>query len=260
MQKDKDVLEAKFITIEKPERIVLEYSITGKGEPILFLHGGGTDHYHYTEFLLGLGENYKVYAFTMPGFARSSGIKDFTLENLLEVTYEFVKALELNKFIIMGQSFGAGMALAFAGKYPQMIKKVFAFTPLASSINKNFLKLRTDIKQSSAERREKIGKVREEKKNFSWSDLFVVNFRETFITLKLVRLVNNFHLDNYLANIKSPVYAYIGKRDIVVDPDQQKRDMKKIEKVKVKLFPEDGHYLLFSQMGAILKDINETIK
>jgi pimeloyl-ACP methyl ester carboxylesterase len=66
----------------------LNYWMYGKGQPVIFLHGGVTSSSTYIPFLKKLGAFYKVYALDMPGYGASD-----TIPNRLHNTDLFAEAL-----------------------------------------------------------------------------------------------------------------------------------------------------------------------
>src|SRR5260221_4947971 len=113
-----------ILQIEKPHKLKLHYSIQGKGIPLLFLNGASASHTHYQDLLDELAKFFKVYAFTLPGFGKSTRLKKLSVENYLEVVNQFVDQMNLKDFVLVGHSFGGGLALAYSFKYQDKIKSV----------------------------------------------------------------------------------------------------------------------------------------
>lgn len=88
-----------------------------KGTPIVFLHGGGTDHalLSWRDTLPALiAEGYRVYAPDHPGYGQSPLPKwPATLEHLGLYLKEFITALEVHHAALCGVSMGGALALGY---------------------------------------------------------------------------------------------------------------------------------------------------
>lgn len=103
--------------------------------PLLLIHGFGVGIGGWILNLdeLSLGSQRKVYAFDIPGFARSSR-PTFDLDG--DVEAQFVDAIEkwretqgINKFIILGHSFGGYLSAGYALKYPERVSHLIMADP-----------------------------------------------------------------------------------------------------------------------------------
>ncbi|HUK49784.1 MAG TPA: proline iminopeptidase-family hydrolase [Terriglobales bacterium] len=115
----------------------LFYRTFGTGDNILLcLHGGpGATH----QYLLSLGklgdDKVKVVLFDQLGVGRSEKPKDLsllTIEQGAEDVEGFRKAMNLGKVYLFGSSYGGALALQYALKYQQNIKKMIIAGGLAS--------------------------------------------------------------------------------------------------------------------------------
>ncbi len=110
--------------------IDFHYQVFGLGEPIIFLHGIGNDLYQP-----------KIHQMHLPGHlimpdlrahGKSGHNNDPMSYGLLaEDLYLFVKYLGLKNFILGGIDIGAGVALNFTLKHPEMVKKLILVRPSA---------------------------------------------------------------------------------------------------------------------------------
>jgi 3-oxoadipate enol-lactonase len=249
-------MEAKFVEIKKPHKITLEYSVLGRGNPFVFLHGGGVNHYEYSRFLEGVGKYYQVYTFTYPGFLGSTKMKNLNIENYLIVVKEFVDHFKLQNFIIAGQSFGGGLTLAFAAKHPELVKMAVAVTPLMSPINKNVIKTQLDINKSSKDSKQKIPIEHQLKDKRSMVDL-LLKPKNTLELIRIQRVANKFDIRDQIKTLKMPTLVFVGENDVVLDPDSQIQNAKTIPNVKLYTYKDHGHYLISSKTDEIIEKIVE---
>ena len=95
-----------------------------KSRPIIFLHGWGGRQKNIfgrgrQNVTAKLSKHFFVYSVELPGLIRSEPPrKVWDMEDYAKVTRSFIKMLRIDRPIIMGQSFGGGVATTYAGLYP----------------------------------------------------------------------------------------------------------------------------------------------
>ena len=86
------------------------WRIWGKGQPIIFLHGGYGSWRHWIKQVTYLAKDYQILIPDMPGFGESSDLKsDHTPENIslnLYQTFRKLKFTDLDNINLVGFSFG----------------------------------------------------------------------------------------------------------------------------------------------------------
>jgi len=108
------------------DNLKINYKIAGQGPAILILHGWGGSSDSWVEVQQILAEKgYKVLAPDFSGFGKSVtppepwGIKEY-----VEVVLKFAEKLGLDKFILLGHSFGGRIAIRFTHEYPEKVEKL----------------------------------------------------------------------------------------------------------------------------------------
>jgi len=103
----------------------LKYITTGKGMSILFLHGGGVNALTYKKNFELLSQKYHVIAPDIPCFSKSSIPNElWNFEDSANIFSKFVDSLNLDKIILVGHSFGGGIALNLAPKNKKISKLI----------------------------------------------------------------------------------------------------------------------------------------
>lgn len=104
--------------------ITLYYERTGKGQPIILLHGNGENHKIFDVLTDQLKENYSVYAIDSRGHGKSTRVRELDYRSMTEDIAEFIKVLGLEKPILYGFSDGGIIGLMLAVNYPELLSKL----------------------------------------------------------------------------------------------------------------------------------------
>ena len=112
----------------------MHYQDTGPSKnviPILFLHGFGSSLQTWNSWSEALSSEYRVISVDLPGFgltgADPSGI--YTDQRSVEVLEAFLKALQIPKVVLVGNSMGGKFAWQFAARYPNQVAKLVLISP-----------------------------------------------------------------------------------------------------------------------------------
>ena len=102
--------------------------------PLLMIHGlgGGLPCFHKN--YSSLSSNRNVYGIDIPGFALSSRMKTSTnakecLNKIIDLLDKWRKAMNIDKFILLGHSFGGYISAAYTAKNPSHIKHLILADP-----------------------------------------------------------------------------------------------------------------------------------
>ncbi len=104
--------------------IETNYKVAGQGIPLLILHGwgGSSDSWQKVIEILEK-ENVKIIAPDFPGFGKSkTPSQAWNLQNFVEWVKEFLENLKIDKFFLLGHSFGGRVAIKFSLNFPEKIK------------------------------------------------------------------------------------------------------------------------------------------
>lgn len=128
------LIKAQSLDSIKYEHGYLYFHTYGQGEPVIILSGGpGNRCQQEEEVAIELSKKYKSILFEQRGTGLSIPVKfDSTTINLksaIEDLNLLLKHLGLKKAIFYGHSWGATLAMSFATKYPQKIKKLILTGP-----------------------------------------------------------------------------------------------------------------------------------
>ncbi|MEM7142692.1 MAG: alpha/beta fold hydrolase, partial [Actinomycetota bacterium] len=102
------------------------YGEGGRGLPVVFLHGWGLDHHACEPSLNRLvARGCRVVAPSLPGFGETPGLPlhDQTVANYAQWVDDFMGAIGFDEpVVIVGHSFGGGIATALAHRFPERVR------------------------------------------------------------------------------------------------------------------------------------------
>ncbi len=114
------MIEEKKIFIEG---LKINYKIAGSGPAILILPGWGGSSDSWIKISEILSKNFKVFCPDLPGFGKSQNPpRVWSNEDYCDFVFKFSEKLNIQKFYLLGHSFGGGIAAKLAVKYPKKVE------------------------------------------------------------------------------------------------------------------------------------------
>lgn len=95
----------------------------GAGSPVLLLHGGGGTHLGWPSDLRRLPDQ-NIIAIDLPGHGLSKPPACLSLNGLVDRLTKFLSCMGYYQINLVGFSLGGALAISFAHRYPQRIKKL----------------------------------------------------------------------------------------------------------------------------------------
>ncbi|GAB4328808.1 MAG: alpha/beta hydrolase [Flammeovirgaceae bacterium] len=106
----------------------LAYTERGKGQCLVLIHGFCEDKSLWTEFADKLSASYRIICPDLNGFGQSSALEgEFSIEKFAESVKNLLDNLKISQCVMIGHSLGGYVALAFAEKYPSILKGLGLF-------------------------------------------------------------------------------------------------------------------------------------
>jgi pimeloyl-ACP methyl ester carboxylesterase len=108
----------------------IRYLEAGEGEPIVHFHGAGGLRLYRSHELLA--QKHRVILFEVPGFGNSAtNERSQSVDDLGKSMAEAVTGLGIERFNLMGNSFGGRLALLTALQVPERIQSLILVSPAA---------------------------------------------------------------------------------------------------------------------------------
>lgn len=102
----------------------LHYEVTGKGEPLILLHGNGENLHIFEEATAILKDFFTVYALDFAGHGESEAVKELHYAEHAADVYAFIRALSLEKPMLYGFSDGGIVGLMLAYQHPEVLGRL----------------------------------------------------------------------------------------------------------------------------------------
>jgi len=103
----------------------------GTGPDIVCLHGWGMNAAVWSEVVEVLSKNHRVHCVDLPGHGASPWLAQTAYKDWLQQLHDAITRLTDQPFILLGWSLGGLLAMGYAERYPEQVKKMIlvAATP-----------------------------------------------------------------------------------------------------------------------------------
>ena len=104
----------------------IHYLVAGSGQPIVLLHGMGSQGQDWGGTIVALAKSEKVYAIDMIGHGDSDKPvdADYSIALQARVVRDFLDSQHIERADVVGISMGGMTALRFAAEYPQRVRRL----------------------------------------------------------------------------------------------------------------------------------------
>jgi pimeloyl-ACP methyl ester carboxylesterase len=237
-------------TVDGVETVVYT---AGKGEPLVYFHGAGTvDGFDFAE---AWTDRFRVIVPFHPGFGESGDDPSFTEPHDNVMHYrELFDALGLEKFNLVGISFGGYLAAKFASEHGHRIKKLVMIAPACMPDEEHPM---VDILAIPGETLvpmlvsnfDVLKKRLPEKPDMNFLG---DRYREatTFARLMWEHPLD-FKLSRYLHRLKMPTMLVWGEEDKIVPVLQAETWKKHMPGAQVRIFKGAGHLVQLESAEAV---------
>jgi len=229
----------------------LYYEISGKGEPIIFIHGFSLDHRMWRNQVVEFSKNFQTLRYDMRGFGKSS-IPDGNYSHHHDLA-RLMESLNLQTAHIVGLSLGGEVGIDFALEYPHKVKSLSLFDSslggFASTIDWNVHADEVSLSEA--------------KSNWMNHQVFSSIQAKPAVKMDLQTILNDysgwhwFHKDprkrlqpsakDRLGEITCPVLLVVGENDLNYYHDIADLIQKNVAQAEVHTIPNAGHLINMEQ-------------
>lgn len=190
----------------------IRYMEAGRGEPLVVLHGAGGLRVSRSHQLLA--QDFRVILVEAPGFGRSApNTRSTSAADLADTLARAATALGLDRFNLMGTSFGGLVALWLAVRAPERIAALVLVAPAAIR-----LEGQSAVGVSPEERRGLLYAHPERQPPMAPLDPRVAEQQDALVA-RLHGPPRDPELEEQMRSLRVPVLALFGTRDRVVPPE-----------------------------------------
>lgn len=114
--------------------VELYYEMTGRGDPLVLVHGSWSDHHNWGAVAPGLAQSFLVVAYDRRGHGRSERAGEATRRDHEDDLAALIEMLDCGPAHIAGTSFGASIAVGLTVRRPELVRSVIAHEPPLMSL------------------------------------------------------------------------------------------------------------------------------
>lgn len=231
------------------KNIKVNYIDEGKGTPVIFLQGWGTNIELYkkvTDKIVTLG---RIIALDLPGFGKTNEPPTaWNVDQYTDFVIEFIKKLNLKKIILMGHSFGGRIIIKLMARQEKAfeVEKIVLLdsagikpkTTLKKQIKQKWFKICKKVANSKVGKKMYPGLVEKMQKKHGSAD-----YRNATPLMRqvLVKAINE-DLTKLLINIKVPTLLIWGDKDTATPLSDAETMEKLIPDAGLVVLKNTGHY------------------
>ncbi len=180
----------------------VDYEVLGEGETLVFLHGWGGDKYSLRTIYDNLASRYRIVTLTFPKELTSP----WTVSKYADMVTKLVGNLEINKYTVIGHSFGGRVALELGNLAEKIVLIDSAGIKPRLSIRRKINILRYKLKKSLA----RCGLISPHRLAHYGSEEYKTLsqvMKQTFVNIV------NYDQKHLLSSIQSPTLIVWGDKD-----------------------------------------------
>ncbi len=223
--------------------------------PLIFIHGIGSDADSFKNQIKKLGKNYFSVAINIPGYGKSTSIKNPSINKYSDIIYKFIVDNKFELPILVGHSLGGMIVQKIVIAHPKKFKACILIGTTARfgssdpNWQRNFINSR--LKPFNE------GKTMEEVALISISNIVSKNTNKAKINLaannmkkinvesykSAIKSLINFNVSKNLYKIVIPTLLRSGDEDILAPPKTMKKMHDKIKNSEFLILKDCGHLI-----------------
>lgn len=220
---------------------LIHFEVFGRGQPIIFIHDLIGSWRYWWPAMQGISRHYRAYSIDLWGFGDSTKEKSlYSVSAYVEMINRFIDKLQIAKPItIVGHGLGGVIALSFANKFPDQVKKLFLISLPVQGAS-------LDGRLSDTPFNTYVSKIVNKSTSFDEVDNELRKTDLEAITC-LVDELQNQDFNNYLLNCPCPIMLLSGGQDPVVVPYEGDNALNSADNRLILKIDQCSHYPMLEE-------------
>ena len=226
--------------------VCVAYQESGTGRPLVCVHGNFASKRWFTEQLKAPPEGWRVLALDLPNFGDSDALgQSISIGAYADVLREFVQALDLSPFALMGHSLGGGVAQVYAARHPETLRGLILIaaagpsglvTPEERYMGLEMLKNNPGLMASALEPTMPTGKP----SYFSGIVEDALKMHPEAFSGN-ARALEHYNVTSALKRVRCPVLVVRGEHDYLISEGMARESAAAFEAAQLELWDDIGH-------------------
>ena len=240
-------------------RFIIPYRLyENEGEHIVCLNGVQQSMAMWQSFISRFSSKYRIIVFDFPNQGKGkivSGSPSVTLDEQVEILHQILKETNVNNDLTLcTASWGGVVAVAFASKYPEAVKRLM-LASISSRANKKMIETIKKGFEINKENREEMANTLISSFGGNLSPLVKQRIINQFCAMSeenlrsfyehglLVMSIKEISSVVNLGDIKAQTTLINGENDAIIDLEDIKSLASQITNCKIKMIKDVGHFL-----------------
>ncbi len=205
------------------------YSDTGKGHPIVFIHGWLESHAVFHDISELLSSKYRCICIDLPGFGSSDSIDKVTLNKISKTIEKLLIKLGIEKYNLVGHSLGGAVTLVHAEKHQDKVNRIVLISP--------FITFKQFSKSLFYIIRNFIPVIINKILNWRKPNFYAIN------AFRIVYLLSNTDLYKYLRKVRRDILLVYGTKDSLLSIRPLQPLLGIMNNIHLAIFEDVRHYI-----------------
>ena len=238
---------------------VVHYEVTGRGRPVILLHGWIGSWGHWVDTMTCLEGNFRGYALDFWGFGDSNNKENrFQITDFVNLVEQFMDRLGIESAPVIGHSMGGTVALNLALNKPRRVERVVLVgSPIVGNSLNIFLQLAGKpqvaaflwkfpfflpffLKLYSPY----VVKVPQKWYKMVVNDISSTTQQSFFSSIRSLHYTD---LRPHLPELRVPILGIYGLSDVIVSPYQSTLISQNVKDAQVAMFEGSGHFPMLDE-------------
>lgn len=245
---------------------ILHYEVTGRGKPVIFLHGWLGSWQLWKKTMMTLSGDFRTYALDFWGFGESEKKLDsYHVLDFADLIYQFMNQMGIEQAPLIGHSMGGTVSIIFGLSHADRVSKICIIgspingsslaiplklagrKPIATLLYSNIQLFRAMMRFAAP-----IICVDPNFPSMMDQDITKTNLYSFLNSIASLRKTN---LTGNLKNLNVPILGMYGINDNIVSPNQMHLLKRELLNAEIESFRSSGHFIMLDEPEAFSSSI-----